>query len=169
MRALSLLFDPRGAIDRRTFWSGLIQLMIVSVAVFAALTLVDGRLAWAALPATGEAFVATGVAGWFLFGALPDVSLLAGLFLVAARLYVTACLVLKRWRDAGGGFRAPAAFGLAVLLVHLATGLLIHDLFPKGVPVIAPLAAGAMANALIGAVFVVWIGARPHRSPGRPV
>ncbi len=50
MRALSLLFDPRGAIDRRTFWSGLIQRMIVSVAVFAALTLVDGRLAWAALP-----------------------------------------------------------------------------------------------------------------------
>jgi uncharacterized membrane protein YhaH (DUF805 family) len=169
MRVLSLLFDPRGAIDRRAFWSGLIQLAIVSLAVFAALTLVDRRLAWAALPASGEAFVAIDVASWILFGALPDASLVAGLFLVAARLYATTCLVLKRWRDAGGGFGAPVAFGLAMLLVHVATGLAIHDLFPKGVPVIVPLAANALANALIGAVFVVWIGVRPGRSPDRPV
>jgi hypothetical protein len=32
MHVLSLLFDPRGAIDRSTFWSGLAQLALVSLA-----------------------------------------------------------------------------------------------------------------------------------------
>jgi uncharacterized membrane protein YhaH (DUF805 family) len=169
MRVLPLLFDPRGAIDRRAFWSGLIQLTIVSLAVFAALTLVDGGIAWAALPAVGEAFVLSDLAGRAHGAAWPDVALVAGFLLVSGRLYATTCLVLKRTRDAGGDFRAPVAFGLAVLLVHVATGLWIYDLFPEGMAVIVPLAANAMANALIGAVFVVWIGAQPARATATAV
>ncbi|MFZ0270168.1 hypothetical protein [Caulobacter sp.] len=164
MRLLPLLFDPRGVIDRRAFWSGLIQLTIVSLAVYAGLTLVDGDVAWAALPAVGEAFVTVVIASHAHGAALSDVSLMAGIFLVAARLYATACLVLKRSRGAGGGSGMVVAFGLAVLLVHVLMGLWAYDLYPEGMAVIVPMVVDMMANALIGAVFVVWIGARPARS-----
>src|SRR4051812_46218638 len=98
MSLLPLLFDPRGAIDRRAFWSGLLQLTLVSLAVYAGLTLVEKGVAWAALPLIGEAFVAVEVAAHAHDAALLDVSLLAGVFLVAARVYATACLMLKRSR-----------------------------------------------------------------------
>lgn len=169
MRLLPLLFDPRGVIDRRAFWSGLIQLTIVSLAVYAGLTLVDDVVAWAALPAIGEAFVTALIAGHVHGAALSVVSLMAGIFLVAARLYATACLVLKRSRGADRGAGAAIAFGLAVLLVHILTGLWAYDLFPEGMAVIVPMAVDVMANALIGVVFVVWIGAQPARSVARTV
>lgn len=164
MRLLPLLFDPRGVIDRRAFWSGLIQLTIVSLAVYAGLTLVDGTVAWAALPAVGEAFITGLIAGHAHGAGLPEVSLMAGIFLVAARLYATACLVLKRSRGAGAGSGVAIAFGLAVLLVHVVMGLWAYDLFPEGMAVIVPLVLDAMAGALIGAGFMVWIGAQPARA-----
>lgn len=164
MRVLSLLFDPRGAVDRRAFWSGLIQLTLVSVAVCAALTLVDMGVAWAALPAIGEAWVLSDVAGHVRHAAPPDVPLVAGVFLVAARLYATACLMLKRSRDAGKRPHALIAFGLASLLVHVLVGFWVYDLFPEGMAIILPLAADAMITAGLGLVFTTWIGAL--RSPG---
>jgi uncharacterized membrane protein YhaH (DUF805 family) len=169
MRLLPLLFDPRGVIDRRAFWSGLIQLTIVSLAVCAGLSLVDGEVAWAALPAIGEAFVTTLIAGHAHGPGLSEVSLMAGIFLVAARLYATACLMLKRSRGAGRGSGALIAFGLTVLLVHVLMGLWAYDLFPEGMAVIVPLAVDAMAGALISAVFVIWIGALPSRAGSPPV
>jgi uncharacterized membrane protein YhaH (DUF805 family) len=168
MRLLPLLFDPRGVIDRRAFWSGLIQLTLVSLAVYAGLTFVDGTVAWTALPVIGEAFVTTLIAGHVQGAGLPQVSLMAGLFLVAARLYATACLVLKRSRDAGRGFGPVIAFGLTVLPVHVLMGLWAYDLYPEGMAVIVPLAVDAMAGALVGAVFVVWIGALPGRAAPSP-
>jgi len=168
MRVLSLLFDPRGAIDRRAFWSGLIQLMIVSLAVYAGLTLVDGGVASAALPAIGDAFVAIEAASHARSGALPSISLMAGVFLVVARFYVTACLMLKRLRDAGRGSRAVVSVGLAVLVVHVLTGLSIYDLFPEGIALIVPLIADAMATAALGLIFTVWLGALPSSSANKP-
>ena len=168
MRVLSLLFDPRGAIDRRTFWSGLIQLMVISVVVCTALSFVDIDAAWAALPVIGEAFATTEVAGQVRQGALPDVSLVAGMFLVAARLYVTVCLMLKRSRDAGKGARPLIAFGLVGLAIHGLMGLWAYDLFDDGMALIVPFIADAMATAALGLVFSVWLGALPSSSASKP-
>ncbi|KQY27687.1 hypothetical protein ASD38_17460 [Caulobacter sp. Root487D2Y] len=170
MSLLSLLFDPRGAIDRRAFWSGLIQLTIVSLAVVVGLTVVDMDVAWAALPAVGEAWVLSDVAGHLRHAALPDVPLLAGVFLVAARLYATACLMLKRARDAGKRPHALIVLGLASLLVHVLVGFWVYDLFPDGMAIIAPLAADAMVTAVLGLVFTTWLGAlrsSPASGPAR--
>jgi uncharacterized membrane protein YhaH (DUF805 family) len=160
MRLLSLLFDPRGAIDRRAFWSGLIQLMLVSLAVFAGLARLDTEVATAALPAVGEAFAVGGVASCIYGAQAPDISLIAALFVIAARLYVTACLMLKRSRDAGQGAGALIAFGLAGLLVHVLTGLWASDLFGEGMAVIVPLAADLAITTVLGSGFTVWLGAR---------
>jgi hypothetical protein len=88
--------------------------------------------------------------------------------LVAARLYATACLVLKRSRGAGRGCGTVIAFGLTVLLVHVLMGLWVYDLYPQGMAVIVPLVLDAMASALIGAGFVLWIGALPGRAGSSP-
>jgi uncharacterized membrane protein YhaH (DUF805 family) len=168
MSVLSLLFDPRGLADRRAFWSGLIQLTVVSAAVCAALTLIDMGVAWAALPAVGEAWVLSDLAGHLRHAAPPDVTLVAGVFLVAARLYATACLMLKRSRHAGKRPHALIVFGLANLLVHVLIGFWVYDLFPEGMAIIVPLAADAMITAGLGLVFTTWIGALRSPRSARP-
>jgi uncharacterized membrane protein YhaH (DUF805 family) len=164
MRVLPLLFDPRGAVDRRAFWSGLIQLTIVSVAVYAGLDVQGSIVALAAPPVIGETFIVNGVVGLLCGSALPKVVLEASVFLVAARLYVTACLMLKRSRDAGKGSRPLIAFGVVGLTIHGLMGLWAYDLFDDGMAVIVPLIADAMLTAALGLVFTVWLGAQPARA-----
>jgi hypothetical protein len=88
----------------------------------------------------------------------------ASVFLVAARLYVTACLMLKRSRDAGKGSRPLIAFGVVGLTIHGLMGLWAYDLFDDGMAVIVPLIADAMLTAALGLVFTVWLGAQPARA-----
>lgn len=166
MRALSLLFDPRGAIDRRAFWSGLLQLTVVSVAVYVGLIRLGPDVAPAALPGIGEAFAVGGVVAHAYGAVAPDVPLVASILVVAARLYATACLLLKRSRDAGWGARPLVAFGLAGLLIHGAMGLWAYALFGEGMAVIVPMVAEIAATALVGAAFLVMIGGRSS-NPGR--
>ena len=166
MRVLSLLFDPRGAVDRRAFWSGLIQLMVVSLAVCWGLTRLESAWALTAPPIVGEAFALGGLVGQIYGAAVPDVALAAALGVVAARLYAAACLMLKRSRDAGLGARPLIVFGLVNLGVHALMGLWAYDLFDDGMAVIVPLIADVAINALIWAAFLVLVGARPSR-PGR--
>jgi uncharacterized membrane protein YhaH (DUF805 family) len=106
MRLVPLLFDPRGAVDRAGFWSGLLQLTAVSVMVYLGLTGVEGTVSIAALPLIGETFVAGLVAGGVHGADDAGVVFTASLALVAARLYATACLMLKR---AWPGFGATAS------------------------------------------------------------
>jgi uncharacterized membrane protein YhaH (DUF805 family) len=161
MSVLPLLFDPRGVADRRAFWSGLIQLTVVSVAVYAGLGVLDSLVALAAPPVIGEVFVVNSVVGLLHGSALPKVVLEASVFLVVARLYVTACLMLKRSRDAGKGSRPLIAFGVVGLTIHGLMGLWAYDLFDDGMALIVPLIADAMLTAALGLVFTVWLGALP--------
>lgn len=158
MRLLSLLFDPRGAIDRRAYWSGLIQLTIISAAVFAGLTRLDTLVATAALPILGEAFMLGVVAGWISGAQTLDVSLVAALLVIGARLYVTACLMLKRARDTGKGAGAPIAFGVVGLLVHAVMCAWTVALFGEGMAVIVPLAADLAIITVMSSVFTVRLG-----------
>jgi uncharacterized membrane protein YhaH (DUF805 family) len=164
MRVLSLLFDPRGAVDRRAFWSGLAQLTIVSLAVCWGLTRLQSAWALTAPPIVGEAFALGGVLGQVYGASVPDVALLAALGVVAARLYAAACLMLKRSRDAGLGARPLIVFGLASLAVHALTGLWAYGLFDEGTAVIMPLIVDVAVNALLWAAFLVLVGARPSRA-----
>jgi uncharacterized membrane protein YhaH (DUF805 family) len=168
MSVLPLLFDPRGVADRRAFWSGLIQLTVVSVVVYAGLIHLTQAWAFAALPAIGEAFLVGGLVGHAYGATVPDVAFVAALGVLAARLYSAACLLLKRSRDAGQGVRPLIVFSLASLAVHALMGLWAYDLFDDGMAVIVPLVADAVITALIGTIFAVWIGASPSR-PGRAV
>lgn len=161
MRLLSLLFDPRGAIDRRAYWSGLIQLTLVSLAVFAGLLRIDGAAATAALPMVGEAFTLGALAGWIYGGQVPDVSTLAALAIIAARLYAAACLMLKRSRDTAGSVGAPVAFGVTVLLVHVAMGAWASAVFAGGLTVMVPMAADLAIVTVLATGFTAWLGARP--------
>ena len=163
MRLLSLLFDPRGAIDRRAFWSGLIQLTLVSVAVFAGLARLETGAASAALPAVGEAFAVGGLASCIYGARAPDISLIAALFVIAARLYVTACLVMKRSRDAGRGAGPMVAVGLASLLVHGLMDRWSDTLWASEMGTVIPLFLGIAVDASLWAIFLVWIGSRPSR------
>jgi len=164
MRVLSLLFDPRGAIDRRAFWSGLLQLTAVSVALYVGLIRFGPDVAPAALPVIGEAFAVGGVASHAYGAVALNVPLAASILIVAARFYATACLLLKRSRDAGWGVGPPAAFGLAGLLIHGAMGLWAYALFGDGMAVIVPIFADMTAAALFGAIFLASTGARPSAS-----
>lgn len=166
MRPLSLLFDPRGAIDRRAFWSGLLQLTAVSVAVHLGLTPLGPDLALAALPVIGETFVVGDVVGHAYGAIAPDVPLAASILVVVARLYATACLLLKRSRDVGWGARPLIALGLTGLLVHVTMGLWAYVLFGEDMAVIVPMVAEIAMTALVGAAFLVMIGGRPS-GPGR--
>ena len=166
MRLLSLLFDPRGAIDRRAFWSGLIQLTLVSLAVFAGLARLDTIVATAALPAIGEAFATGGLVSCISDARAPDVSLIAALLVIAARLYVLACLVLKRTRDAGKGAGPLVAVGLASLLVHGLMGRWSDALWASEMGTIIPLFLGVAIDAALWTIFLIWIGARPSRPRG---
>jgi len=168
MSLLSLLFDPRGAIDRRAFWSGLIQLAVISLAVYVGLTNLGPDVALAAPPVIGEAFVISGVVSHVYGATPPDVALVASVLIVAARLYVAACLMVKRSRDAGKGSRSLVAFGLAGLAIHAVLGLWAYDLFDDDMALIVPLIADAMATAGLGLVFTVWLGALPSSSANRP-
>jgi uncharacterized membrane protein YhaH (DUF805 family) len=162
MRALSLLFDPRGAIDRRTFWSGLLQLLLVGVAVAFGLTRVCPNATLAALPVIGEAFAVGAVVNQ-VYGSSPmDIAVVVTVLLVAARLYVTACLMLKRARHAGKDVGAVAVVGLATLLVHGLLGLWAYDLFDDDMAVVIPLIADAVITAGLGLVVTVWLGASPR-------
>ena len=163
MRLLPLLFDPRGAVDRRAFWSGFAQLTVVSVAVYFGLIHLTQAWAFAALPVIGEAFMISGVVGQVSSAAVPDVAFVAALGVVAARLYPATCLMLKRSRDAGRGPRPLIVFSLVSLAVHALMGLWAYDLFDDGMAVIVPLIADVAINALLGTIFVVWIGAGPTR------
>jgi uncharacterized membrane protein YhaH (DUF805 family) len=163
MRLLSLLFDPRGAIDRRAFWSGLIQLTLVSLAVFVGLARLDAGVASAALPAVGEAFAIGGLASCIHGARAPDVSLIAALLVIAARLYVTACLVLKRSRDAGGGAGPLVAVGLASLLVHGLMGRWSDTLWASEMGTIIPVFLGIAVDAVLWAILLVRTGAVPTR------
>jgi uncharacterized membrane protein YhaH (DUF805 family) len=166
MRLVSLLFDPRGAIDRRGFWSGLLQLTVLSLMVYLGLTRVEWTVGVAALPGIGEAFVTAGVAGDAYGGDLLDVTLAASLFLVATRLYVTACLMLKRARGVGKRPGVVAAFGLSSLLVHVLTGLWAYSLYSEDMAVVAPILADLVATIGLGLAFTVWLGVL--RSSPRP-
>lgn len=166
MSVLPLLFDPRGVADRRAFWSGLVQLMVVSAAVYAGLGVLDSIVSLAAPPVIGEIFLVNAVVGLLHGSALPKVALEASVFIVAARLYVTACLMLKRSRDAGKGSRPLITFGVVGLTIHGLMGLWAYDLFDDGMALIVPLVADAMLTAALGLVFTVWLGASPSR-PGR--
>ena len=163
MRLLSLLFDPRGAIDRRAFWSGLIQLALVSLAVFVGLARLETEVASAALPVVGEAFAVGGVASCISGARAPDVSLTAGLLVIAARLYVTACLVLKRSRDAGKGAGPMVAVGLAGLLVQGLMERWSDALWASEMGTVIPLFLGIAIDASLWAIFLIWIGSRPSR------
>jgi len=163
MSLLSLLFDPRGAVDRRAFWSGLIQLTVVSLAVYVGLIYLTQAWAFAALPAIGEAFLVGGVVGHLYDATVPDVAFVAALGVLATRLYPAACLLLKRSRDAGQGVRPLMVFSLTSLAVHLLMGLWAYDLFGDGMAVIVPLIADGVITALMGIVFVVWLGGIPSR------
>lgn len=169
MRLVSLLFDPRGAIDRRGFWSGLTQLTVVSLMVYLGLSRVEDTLGAAALPAIGEAFVIADVAGAAHGGKAPDVALVASLFLVAARLYVTACLMLKRARSAGKGPGVAVAFGLSTLLVHVLMGLWAYSLYGEDMAMAVPILADLVAAIGLGLGFTLWLGAlRPSPAQVKP-
>lgn len=158
MRALSLLFDPRGVIDRRTFWSGLLQLTVLGLAVWLGLTRLGVEGSPAAIPVIGEAFLVGGAASHAYGAVAADVPLVSAVLIVAARLYAAACLVLKRSRHAGQGRTPLIAFGLIVLLIHGLMGLWAYDLFDDGMAVITPILADMAASALAWAIFLGWIG-----------
>jgi uncharacterized membrane protein YhaH (DUF805 family) len=159
MRLVTLLFDPRGAVDRRAFWSGLLQLTVVSLMVYLGLTRVEWVVGVTALPVVGEAVVVGGVAGAVYGADVPDTLLMASSVLVAARLYATACLMLKRSRDAGKGPRAVVAFGLSSLLIHVLMGLWAYSLYGEDMAVVVPMMADLAATAGLGLGFTIWLGA----------
>ncbi|EJL30550.1 hypothetical protein PMI01_03102 [Caulobacter sp. AP07] len=165
MRLVSLLFDPRGAVDRRGFWSGLLQLTVLSLLVYLGLSQMEWTVGVAALPGIGEAFVVGYVAGEAYGDGLPDVTLAASLLLVAARLYVTACLMLKRARHAGKGPGVVVAFGLSTLLVHVLMGLWAYSLFGEDMAVILPMLADLVVAVGLGLGFTLWLGVL-RGSPG---
>lgn len=163
MRLLSLLFDPRGAIDRRAFWSGLLQLTVVSVAVFVGLARLETEGASAALPVVGEAFAVGGLLRCVSGAQAPDVSLIAALIVIAARLYVTACLVLKRSRDAGGGPAPLIVIGMASFLIHGLMDRWADKLWASEMGTVIPLFLGIAIDTVLWATFLIWVGARPSR------
>lgn len=161
MRLLSLLFDPRGVIDRRTFWSGLIQLTIVSLAVFMGLARLDTEVAVAALPVIGEMSVVSDLVSDVHDAKTPDVALVAMLLVVAARLYITACLMLKRSRDAGRDADIVVAVGLASLIAHGMMGRWAYDLWGSDMGTIVPLFLDTVFNTVLWTIFLMAVGARP--------
>lgn len=165
MRALSLLFDPRGAIDRRTFWSGLLQLAVLGLAIDLGLTRLGVDPALAALPVVGDAFVIGGLANQVYGGTAPDVALTSALLIVVARYYVVACLMLKRSRHAGQGVRPTIAFGLVSLSVHGLMGLWAWSLYGEDMAVLVPMFADMAAGALVWTIFLGWLGSRRAWNP----
>ena len=161
MRLVPLLFDPRGAVDRAGFWSGLLQLTVVSVMVYLGLTGVEATVSMAALPLIGETFVGGLVAGGVYGAESVDVLLVVSLALLAARLYATACLMLKRARDAGKGPDTVVVFGVASLLVHVLAGLWGYSLQGEGMAVIVPMVFDLAITGTLAVAFVAWLGALP--------
>lgn len=159
MRLVPLLFDPRGAVDRAGFWSGLLQLTVVSLMVYFGLTGVEGTVSLAALPLIGETFVASLVAGGVYGADDAGVVFAASLALVAARLYATACLMLKRARDAGRSSGTVVVFGVSSLLVHVLAGLWGYSLSGEGMAVIVPMIFDLAVTGALAAAFVAWLGA----------
>jgi len=165
MRALSLLFDPRGMIDRRTFWSGLLQLAALGVVIDFGLARLGADMALAALPVIGDAFVIGGVAGQAYGWILPEVSVTAAVLIVIARHYVLACLMLKRSRHAGLGPRPVIVFGVVGLAIHGMMGLWAWSLYGEDMAVLVPMFADMAAGALAWTIFLVWLGARRAWNP----
>jgi uncharacterized membrane protein YhaH (DUF805 family) len=163
MRLLTLLFDPRGVIDRRAFWSGLIQLTVVSVAVFAGLTWLGIEVAVAALPVLGEMSAVSDIVSCVHDARAPDVALIATLLVTAARLHVTVCLMLKRARDAGKSADIVIALGLAGLVAHGMMGRWAYDLWGSEIGTIIPLFLDTVFNTLLWTIFLIAVGARPSR------
>ncbi|MBO9560529.1 MAG: hypothetical protein J7515_18330 [Caulobacter sp.] len=168
MRALSLLFDPRSAIDRRTFWSGLLQLIMLSLVVWLGLTRIGFGAAIAAMPLAGEALL-IGSASSHGFGS-PDmaVTVTTAIALVAARYYVAVCLMLKRSRHAGLGPRPAVVFCVASLLAHALAAAWAWWAQDQDIMVLGPMFADMAANALICATFLVWLGGRPPHLQVKP-
>jgi uncharacterized membrane protein YhaH (DUF805 family) len=165
MHALSLLFDPRGAIDRSTFWSGLAQLALVSLAICLGLGRLDQIAYLAALPVVGDAYAIGILAGWLYGGNAPDIAVTTTLLLVAARYYVAVCLMLKRSRHAGRGARPVVAFGLISAMLHGLMGLWAWDLYGDDMAMMIPMAGDLAATTLIWMIFVAWLGSTGRRHP----
>ncbi|WP_426044133.1 hypothetical protein [Caulobacter sp. DWR3-1-2] len=162
MPVLPLLFDPRGAIDRRTFWSGLLQLAVISLTLSFALASLGLPSASAVLPAIGEALITADITGHVYTASPPSVALVASILIATARLYASACLMLKRSRDARKSAGPLIALGLAELLVQGLVGLWIYDLFDDDdVAMILPIAVDAAITAGLGLGFTIWVGISP--------
>jgi uncharacterized membrane protein YhaH (DUF805 family) len=165
MPALSLLFDPRGVIDRRTFWSGLAQLTLLGLVVWLGLARLGVEGSPAAIPVVGDAFLVGGAASHVQRAVAVDVPLAAAFLIVAARLYATTCLVLKRSRHAGLGRSPLIAFSLILLLIHGLMGVWVYDVFDDGMALITPLVVDMATSALVWAIFLGWIGSRGAWNP----
>jgi uncharacterized membrane protein YhaH (DUF805 family) len=163
MRLLSLLFDPRGAIDRRAFWSGLLQLTLVSVMISFGLAHLGADGALTVLPVIGEAFAVADLAGHVHASGGPDIPMMMVILTVAARLYATACLCLKRLRDAGHGPVPLVVVGLSGLAVHGLAALWTYDLWDREMAVILPLFADVALTALPWTILLAWLGTARRR------
>lgn len=159
MRTVPLLLDPRGAIDRRDFWLGLLQLGLVEIAVFAALLRLAPEAAMGAPPVVGEVYLVTAITAWAYDPAYVTAApLLAAAGLAAARAWVTACLCLKRRRSAGKSVRALAAFGLLALAAHALVGAWAYSLYDQDMAVILPMLLDLVLAAFLGLWLVIWLG-----------
>ncbi|MBO9709148.1 MAG: hypothetical protein J7521_13160 [Caulobacter sp.] len=159
MHAVSLLLDPRGAIGRRDFWLGLLQLGLVEIAVFAALLRLAPETSMGAPPVIGEVFLVGAITARAYDPAyVALVPLLAAAGLVAARAWVTACLCLKRRRSTGKDVRPLLAFGLLTLAAHGLAGWWGLSLYDHDMAVILPLLLDFALSAFLGLWLVIWLG-----------
>jgi uncharacterized membrane protein YhaH (DUF805 family) len=167
VRRLRLLFDPRGAIGRGSFWAGLGLLSAVLIVALAAslglnVWLPVGEAAAALTPVIGTSFLASSIveAVTDKHARLQQIPLV---LLACARLYPLVCLCLKRLRDAGRGPVWLIVVSAVSLAFHVQMGRWTYDLWASEIGQLVPGVVDTVFNTLLWTGFLVWIGARPSR------
>jgi len=161
MNFAKLLLDPRGVIGRQAFADGLlalaaiIALALVTLGVLAqALSWSIGDLAMALTPLLGTSLLVTKIVAANIENrAAPE--LIAPVLLMGARLYVLACLCLKRLRDAGRGPSGLIIAGAMSLGFHVLMGQWAQTLLTSEMGELFPPLIDVTFNLLLWGVFLL--------------
>jgi uncharacterized membrane protein YhaH (DUF805 family) len=163
MKLVSLLFDPRGRIDRRAFALGLLLLVGLSLAT-AALVSRSPLLELALVPILGELAVTALFHG--PVQGLNTPTMAAFGLILAVRAYILACLCIKRLRDQG---RTPDCLVVVVvvtLMAHVAAGAWKPDELDKFLPFVG-LMLDFLGLAILWSGFLVWLAHAPTYAAAR--
>ncbi|MBO9709147.1 MAG: hypothetical protein J7521_13155 [Caulobacter sp.] len=163
MNLVSLLFDPRGAINRRAFWLGQALLLGAGAALFGLGQQVEiGLPAITVLPVLGDIAALEIIHRWIDEITIWDTNVGPGLALAALRLYAGTCLCLKRRRGMDGDLWMVVGPALAIAVLHLTVWAWGYDPLGRYDRLKEIDLVLALPPSLL---LVVWLGVASKRAP----